>query len=531
MIPENIKQLANKVRNEIYGRDVRESIAQSMEVSGETSNEANERSKDTAGRQTDVENRFDDQIAGNTDIDEVIDARRPEGGESYPTLRKRLDDEHNEVTAQLAQTTDELNTQNFYSGLYNRKQQKGMFTWVDDDGNIGFYNRYKSIMEEFGVRFTAAIYGTNLGKQHTMTEAQVREMIAFGCEIVSHGYDYDSDNRLLPRTDEEYEKDVRLAWEFTKNIGGNTNHYVIPFGESTPTMRNILSKYHVAAYDTTRHINGGTYNTVDSVDNMWFQRVSMNSPIKHIKEQMLEAKQNNGWIILMSHVNSDGASDEKIREILQYRETINLDYGNLDDGFNRFGNLAQLSPTNVITADGEFKGKFSDNVVFKTLFVDVPANAPIDFFEREKVTYFDVNSPTAQQYGLPTAGTIKVIRTFRDDYSHQVYQRRRSSQQLIRFWITDEWGEWLKYSPFTLQTTRTINTTIGANSVANIRTDGNWSADTVVHVQPPKDIQENLLWNAYVSEDSGEYIIRIFNLSDKEIVLTDSKWTVSIISN
>ena len=104
MIPESIKKLANKVRNEIYGRDVRESIAQSMEVSGETSNEANERSKDTAGRQTDVENRFDDQIAGNTDIDEVIDARRPEGGESYPTLRKRLDDEHKEVTAQLAQT-------------------------------------------------------------------------------------------------------------------------------------------------------------------------------------------------------------------------------------------------------------------------------------------------------------------------------------------------------------------------------------------------------------------------------------------
>lgn len=103
MIPESIKKLANKVRNEIYGRDVRESIAQSMEVSGETSNEANERSKDTAGRQTDVENRFDDQIAGNTDIDEVIDARRPEGGDSYPTLRKRLDDEHKEVTTQLAQ--------------------------------------------------------------------------------------------------------------------------------------------------------------------------------------------------------------------------------------------------------------------------------------------------------------------------------------------------------------------------------------------------------------------------------------------
>src|SRR5699024_11379334 len=104
MIPESIKKLAQKVRTEIYGRDVRESIAQSMEVSGETSNEANERSKDTATRQTDVENRFDDQIAGNTDIDEVIDARRPEGGKSYPTVRKRVDDEHKKVTTQLAQT-------------------------------------------------------------------------------------------------------------------------------------------------------------------------------------------------------------------------------------------------------------------------------------------------------------------------------------------------------------------------------------------------------------------------------------------
>src|SRR5699024_960815 len=106
MIPESIKKLAQKVRTEIYGRDVRESIAKSMEVSGESSNEANERSKDTDARQTDLENRFDDQIAGNTDIDEVIDARRPEGGESYPTLRKRLDDEHKEVTTQLAQKVE-----------------------------------------------------------------------------------------------------------------------------------------------------------------------------------------------------------------------------------------------------------------------------------------------------------------------------------------------------------------------------------------------------------------------------------------
>lgn len=34
-VPQNIQELANKVRNEIYGRDVRESIAKSMEATGE----------------------------------------------------------------------------------------------------------------------------------------------------------------------------------------------------------------------------------------------------------------------------------------------------------------------------------------------------------------------------------------------------------------------------------------------------------------------------------------------------------------
>lgn len=34
-VPQNIQELANKVRNEIYGKDVRESIAKSMEATGE----------------------------------------------------------------------------------------------------------------------------------------------------------------------------------------------------------------------------------------------------------------------------------------------------------------------------------------------------------------------------------------------------------------------------------------------------------------------------------------------------------------
>src|SRR5699024_5171041 len=93
-------------REKIKGHDVREALARNSEIADIKAEDAVATSYDTKARQDDVENRFDDQIAGNTDIDEVIDARRPEGEEAYPTLRRRLDAEHQEVTAQLAQSTN-----------------------------------------------------------------------------------------------------------------------------------------------------------------------------------------------------------------------------------------------------------------------------------------------------------------------------------------------------------------------------------------------------------------------------------------
>lgn len=87
-VPGFIKTLANKVRKEIYGKDVRESIAQSMEVSGETADDAQKRSIEQL-------NRVDRLIHENPQPSEVVDAR----GE-YSILRDRL----NSTDSQLAQT-------------------------------------------------------------------------------------------------------------------------------------------------------------------------------------------------------------------------------------------------------------------------------------------------------------------------------------------------------------------------------------------------------------------------------------------
>lgn len=125
-IPQRIKDLANKVRNEIYGKDVRESIAQSMEITGETAENAKKRSIE----QTD---RVDTLIKENPQPSEVVDARL-----GHPTLRDKL----NSTDQQLAHKAEEIeqienkkmdkNTTNI--GLFQLDKNKGLIdeTWVAD---------------------------------------------------------------------------------------------------------------------------------------------------------------------------------------------------------------------------------------------------------------------------------------------------------------------------------------------------------------------------------------------------------------
>lgn len=81
------------VREKMYGGDTRDAMAQAEEITSVVSVEAKEIAENTEVRQTDLENRYEDQLAGNTDVSEVIDARRPTGGDVYPTLNQRLDEQ------------------------------------------------------------------------------------------------------------------------------------------------------------------------------------------------------------------------------------------------------------------------------------------------------------------------------------------------------------------------------------------------------------------------------------------------------
>ena len=91
-VPALIRKHANNVRTKTYGQEVREAQARNAELAGLIADEAKNTADTAHDLSTDTQNRFDDQIAGNTDINEVIDARRPDGATiAHTTLNERME--------------------------------------------------------------------------------------------------------------------------------------------------------------------------------------------------------------------------------------------------------------------------------------------------------------------------------------------------------------------------------------------------------------------------------------------------------
>src|SRR5699024_11017438 len=144
-VDPNIKKKADDIRNKIYGKEVRESLASGLEaVSSDV--------VETVGRQNEVEGQFQDVIENTTDKDvisapEIIAARN---GES--NLKARLDKEKNEVAAQLAQNVKRVGQVDYVELIkrhnkFNQMQLKKMN--AANQIEISIYDEHSHITYQF----------------------------------------------------------------------------------------------------------------------------------------------------------------------------------------------------------------------------------------------------------------------------------------------------------------------------------------------------------------------------------------------
>lgn len=93
-------------------------------------NQANQTSQSAEAIAINTDDRLDNIIAGEMQDAEVIDARRPSGGDAYATLGERLDSDKAEVNAQLAQRPTQSYVDSLMSNITDGSP-KELFYYLD----------------------------------------------------------------------------------------------------------------------------------------------------------------------------------------------------------------------------------------------------------------------------------------------------------------------------------------------------------------------------------------------------------------
>lgn len=200
-IPETIKNLANKVRHAVYGHEVRESIAKSMEETGSTADEARQITEQL------IDGSFDTGLL-NTNIEQKLN-----------NLETEYTPKLNQVNAQLA---EKANNEIVNTIFYNP-------TFTDEIVNVLGYT-YEQIIAEYETlrsRYSKYMTRTLLGKDTSGTydmytyeikqpKGKAKGTIILGANI--HGPDVGGDDKHCGVSLLHFIKDMMDNWSINEKL-------------------------------------------------------------------------------------------------------------------------------------------------------------------------------------------------------------------------------------------------------------------------------------------------------------------------
>ena len=537
---QKIELIAQAIRNKAYGIDVRESIALAIEwVNREykttiannklTLREFENAKSKVSNLELDMDEfikRYSEQVAGNTSLEETIDARVDAAGVSHTTLKDRLDKDQQEVTTQLAQTEH----QQFKNSPVSHKSQRPLIVWIDDDAHKGVYTKIAPLLREYNIRMTSAlITGAEIGLPvenvpdrvngtSIMTYEQMKELHDEGIvEFVSHTHTHDANNRLTQMTEASLRFELEESQRVLKSLGFNHRHLVYPFGTENSFVQRIASEY----FESAVHISGGYVGL--NMNQYKINRQSMDSTdFDAIKAEMDKAIETKTGLILMSHIDQYGGLDlSKARQVIEYAQNNGMEFVKLSEFVQEKGNLLQFGD-NKITANGDVFGGKIGTVQRRQ---DITHDSDLYQFEENKVTITRVTPSNATNYGLPTSFTLLTYRDEQIGYSFQkaIFSDGRPSRRRVWNTLNDKWEPFVVELQQKRKTVYTVNETIPARSSIFVDIQNADLKQTQTHVAQFIDVvSQNILWNCFAFDD-GRVRINIYNNGDTQANLSNKR--------
>ena len=377
---------------------------------------------------------------------------------NYATRLTGLESNDANLTAQLAQT--DKNAGEGYAKTWSLRnvtdtEPPAYLTVVDDDGGIEVLSKLKPIADDLGIPMTVAAIVDNQGTNPTqeLSVSQLLDLQADGWEIASHSVTH---RNLRDLTEEELDYEMRYSKQYFTERGLKVRNFVAPFGSNdAPKVRVAASKY----YNCTPAV-GGAMN-VFPLKNHLISRVALGSytaggknTLAYYKSKVDEAIEKGGWLIFMTHVWSpdhDETQNLYLRQTLEYAQSKNVAIVNLQEGYEKFGNILEIEGQMSIGNNGTISSPSANQVVsnLREISKETPPSYFNTNFANEVVTsrMWAETSPGSGSYNHDGIMVTYAIGSLAEYY--QVHYPYRQNKILKRHTIgngsTTSWTDWIAF--------------------------------------------------------------------------------------
>ena len=348
----NINTELEQIRKAVYGREVRSSIANAIEL-------INKEQISTSTAQTNLDSKFNQLIinAGNSNA-EIVASRVKADGTQFDTLGKRLDkgDElhnalNNEVIsartdsksftyknlkARLDKLESQLDSsiQQFNNGLQHQTNKGCVVSFIFDDARATVYNNALPIFKQYDKKASIALIVENLEKQInlSMTPNEVFNLINEGWDMMCHGY---KSTKLTDDLDMTIvEREITNAKRLANKYGVELNGYVAPYGVTPAKFLPLVKQNFKYAYC---NYESGAIDYKKDIHSL--NRYSLdNKTFSSVKTVIDKAYNENSFLTLYAHeVNSV----DLIKEIIEYCNNLNVPIMTVKDAIEYYFDIRE----------------------------------------------------------------------------------------------------------------------------------------------------------------------------------------------
>lgn len=529
-----IEELAKFVREKLFGRDVREAFARSMEATNEVAEWSREVAQqivdgdfDEGALKTEIERKLNELEQNYAPQLSELKTEIENANGGYDSLAARLLDFDSQFTQKQKEIEIEAD-KNFYNSVTPNRIRRPVLTLIDDDGRSEVWTILKPLAEKLNIPIACAIISSVIDNNPAyLTSTQMEELSKIGFEFVGHT---DGHINLTDSSTDEIYEDLRKNRQWLLERGYNADVLVYPYGTADFNARSIIARFFRLGMLSDR--GEGLVNKIP-INSYGLQRVYIDYGVDYCKTRIDDIVANGGWMILGMHCHYDDFDPLEVEEIVNYARSKGVAIENTRNAIKYYGNYMEVGQAHdpastgfLIDANGKVHGRTVGRYI-RGSFTSADAYKPVTDYAEDAVT---TGYSTTNDGGFPeNGGGVFEVHRFRNDaYSYRRWKAILTSNWYESDWDNDnkQWRSWRlissKVSP-RIERSVSIGVIGGKETRATtVSAPGSWANKFIV-ATPDQPLPANIILGGVWMEGS-DIRMRFYNNSQGSVDLASQRW-------